>query len=106
MEAKNMGLMSETDNIIAEYYSGKKTYREVINELWPQACELTERMWKVFNTSGNNQNKEFTKLWLRQWCNDPEYNQYNADDVELLIKGNSLFLIPYADKKPIKVIIA
>ena len=106
MEAKNMGLMSETDNIIAEYYSGKKTYREAMNELWPQARELTERMWKVFNTPGNNRNKEFTKSWLRQWCNDPEYNQYNADDVELLIKGNSLFLVPLADRKPIKLIIA
>ena len=106
MEAKNMGLMSETDNIIAEYYSGKKTYREAMNELWPQARELTERMWKVFNTSGHNQNKEFTKSWLRQWYNDPEYNQYNADDVELLIKGNGLFLIPHADRKPIKLIIA
>jgi hypothetical protein len=79
MEAKNMGLMSETD----------------------------ERWWKILRTGYLYcEFTEITNSWLKQWCENPDYNQYNAKDVELLTKGTGLFLIPKEDKKPIKLIIA
>lgn len=107
MEAKNMGLMSETDDLVKKYYSGEITYGEVIHELWPQACEMNDRWWKILGTGYHYYEfTEITSSWLKQWCNNPDYNQYNASDVELLAKGTGLFLIPKEDRKPIKLIIA
>lgn len=107
MEVKNTGLMSETDNLIKKYYFGEITYGEVINELWPQACEMNDRWWKILSTGYHYyEHTELTHSWCKQWCENPEYNQYNADDVELLARDNMLYLIPKEDRKPIKVIIA
>ena len=79
MEVKNMGLMSEMD----------------------------ERWWKIIHTGYHYYEfTEITHSWYRQWCENPDYNQYNASDVELLAKGTGLFLIPKENRKPIKLIIA
>lgn len=107
MEAKNMDSMSETDNIIEKYLSGEISYCGILNELWPQVEEGTERIWKLLNTGYHYCEYEpILKSWLEQWCKNPEYNVYNANDVELFIKGTGLFLIPTANGKPIKLIIA
>lgn len=69
--------------------------------------EMLDRMWKLFKIGYNYQ--EHDKLrnsWLKQWDKNPEYNCYKASEVELFAKENMLFLIPHADRKPIKVIIA
>lgn len=107
MEAKNMGLMSETDNLIKKYYSGEVTYGEVIHELWPQACEMNDRWWKILSTGYHYcEHEELTHSWLKQWCTEPDYSIYNANDVELFAQGKMLFLIPKENKLPIKLIIA
>ena len=54
----------------------------------------------------NEVDSAYVKIWLRKWNEEQEYTIYKADEVELLIHENMLFLIPHADKKPIKVIIA
>ena len=70
--------------------------------------ESLERIWKIMSSTGYHycEFTEITNSWLKQWCENPDYNQYNADDVELLAKGNGLFLIPKENRKPIKLIIA
>ena len=69
--------------------------------------ETLDRMWKLFKIGYNYQeHDEIRNSWLNQWRENPDYNQYNADDVELLAKGMKLFLIPKENRKPIKVIIA
>lgn len=99
--------MNVMDNIIAEYCSGKRTYREAMNELWPLAHEITERMYKVVAEYRLNEvAPTYIKTWIRQWNEEPVYTIYKADEVELLIQNNMLFLIPKGDRKPIKVIIA
>ena len=107
MEVKNMGLMSETGNLVEKYILGEVSYGAMMNELWPQVCEETERIWKLLNTGYHYcEHDPLLESWLKQWCNNPEYNIYNANEVELFAKNNMLFLIPHADRKPIKVIIA
>lgn len=44
--------------------------------------------------------------WVTQWNENPEYDIYKADEIELLEKGTGLFLIPKENGKPIKLIIA
>ena len=51
-------------------------------------------------------NEDFFISWLIQWDENLEYSIYKAEDVELFAKNNMLFLIPHADRKPIKLIIA
>ena len=69
--------------------------------------EKLDRMWKLFKIGYNYQeHDELRNSWLRQWDENPEYNCYKANEVELFAKGNMLFLIPLADRKPIKLIIA
>jgi hypothetical protein len=107
MEVKNMGLMSETDNIVSDYLAGRIPYREAINLLWPQVSEISDRMYKVVAEYRLNEvNSAYVKTWLRKWNEEPEYTIYNADEVNLLIHENKLFLIPIANRKPIKLIIA
>lgn len=107
MEAKNMGLMSETGDLVEKYVLGEISYDAMMNKLWPQACEMNDRIWKLLNTGYHYcEHDPLLKSWLKQWCNNPEYNIYNANDIELFARGKMLFLIPKEDRKPIKVIIA
>ena len=95
------------EEIVSKYLSGEISYREAMNILWPQALEISNRMRKVIAEYRLNEvDPAYVKIWLRQWDEEPEYTIYNADEVELLIHENKLFLIPHADRKPIKVIIA
>lgn len=71
--------------------------------------EKLDRVWKLFKIGYNYQeHEELRNSWLKQWDENPEYNCYKADEVELFAKGKMLFLIPKEEKitKPIKVIIA
>ena len=95
------------EEIVSKYLSGELSYRKTMNILWPQALEISDRMRKViFEYRLNETNPTYVKTWLRQWNEEPEYTIYKADEVELLIHENMLFLIPHADRKPIKLIIA
>ena len=72
-----------------------------------RANEKLDRMWKLFKIGYNYQeHDELRSSWLKQWDENPEYNEYKAMEVGLLAKGNMLFLIPHASRKPIKLIIA
>ena len=85
MEAKNMDLMNVTDKDI----------------------ESLERVFKIARTGRHyTEDVELVNAWLMQWDENPEYDIYKSNEVELLEKGNMLFLIPHTDRKPIKVIIA
>ena len=69
--------------------------------------ETLDRILKVASLGYNRQ--EHTKLlgsWCAQWDENPEYDAYITSEVELFAKDNMLFLIPHADRKPIKLIIA
>lgn len=69
--------------------------------------ESLDRILKIASLGYNR--KEYTKLlasWCAQWDENPEYDSYITNEVELFTTGNILFLIPLADKKPIKLIIA
>lgn len=102
-----MDLMRGTDDLVKKYYSGEITYGEVIHKLWPQACEMNDRWWKILNAGYHYcEHEGLTHSWLKQWCTEPDYSIYNAEDVELFARENMLFLIPKEDKKPIKLIIA
>ena len=69
--------------------------------------ERLDRTWKLFKIGYNYQeHEEIRNSWLKQWDENPEYNYYKASEIELFARGNMLFLIPHADRKPIKVIIA
>lgn len=95
------------DKIVRKYLSGELSYREAINLLWPQASEISNRMYKVIAEYRLNEvDSAYVKIWLRKWNEEPEYTIYNADEVELSIHENMLFLIPKENGKPTKVIIA
>ena len=69
--------------------------------------ETLDRMWKLFKIGYNYQeHDEIRNSWLKQWDENPEYNCYKANEVELFAKENILFLIPHANGKPTKMIIA
>lgn len=81
----------------------------IVSEDVLQKCnhESLDRMWKLFKIGYNYQeHDELRNSWLKQWDENPDYNCYKANEVELSVKGNKLFLIPKEDKKPIKIIIA
>lgn len=109
-----MDLMNVTDNIVADYFLGNKDFQEAVDELWLQACKRTDkdieslnRVFKIANAGRHYaEDMELVNAWLTQWDENPEYDVYKSNEVELLEKGNMLFLIPYADKTPIKLIIA
>ena len=95
------------EEIVNKYLSGEISYREAMNVLWPQALEISNRMYKVVAEYRLNEvDSAYVKIWLRKWNEEPEYTVYKADEVELLIHENMLFLIPRADRKPFKLIIA
>ena len=69
--------------------------------------EALDRVWKLFKIGYNYQeHDELRNSWLKQWNENPEYNHYKANEVELFAKGSMLFLIPKESRKPIKLIIA
>ena len=69
--------------------------------------ESLERVFKIARAGRHYaEDVDIVNAWLAQWDENPEYDIYKSNEVELLEKGNMLFLIPLADKKPIKVIIA
>ena len=73
-----------------------------------KANESLERIWKVMSSTGYHY-EEHAKIvgsWCAQWDENPEYDCYMANDVELFARGKILFLVPKEDKLPIKLIIA
>ena len=86
MEVKNMGSMNVMDKV----------------------NESLERIWKIMSSTGHHyeEHTEIVGSWCAQWDENPEYDSYIANDVELFAQGKMLFLIPKEDKKPIKLIIA
>ena len=102
MEVKNMGLTKEMDNIdsIMSHIVSEDVFQQ-------RNHETLDRMWKLFKIGYNYQkHDEIRNSWLKQWDENPEYNCYKANEVELFAKENMLFLIPHADRKPTKMIIA
>lgn len=106
--------MNAMDNIVADYFLGNKDFQETVDELWLQACERTDkdieslnRVFKIANAGYHYaEDIELVNTWLTQWNENPEYDIYKSSEVELLENGNMLFLIPHANGKPIKLIIA
>ena len=106
--------MNVTDNIAADYFLGNKDFQETVDELWLQAYQRTdkdieslERVFKITRCGRcYAEDTELVNAWLTQWNENPEYDIYKSSEVELLEKGNMLFLIPLVDRKPIKLIIA
>ena len=85
MEVKNMDLMSVMDKDI----------------------ESLERVFKIAKAGRHYaEDVDIVNIWLAQWNENPEYDIYKSNEVELLEKGNMLFLIPKESEKPIKLIIA
>lgn len=87
MEVKNMDLMSVTDKDI----------------------ESLKRVFKIARAGRHYaEDVEIVNAWLVQWNENPEYDIYKSNEVELLEKDNMLFLIPKEAKmtKPIRIIIA
>lgn len=69
--------------------------------------ESLERVFKIARAGRcYAEDVEIANTWLAQWDENPNYNIYKAKDVHLLASGNMLFLIPYEDARPAKVIIA
>ena len=99
--------MNAMDNIVSDYLAERIPYREAISLLWPQASEISNRMYKVVAEYRLNEvDSTYVKTWLRKVNEEPEYTIYNAVEVNLLIHENKLFLIPKEDRKPIKLIMA
>lgn len=94
------------DKIISRYLSGEISYKEAINLAWPMANEFCDKIGKI--TEQRNRFLPNFKInsWLEQWGSNPEYSMYKAEDVNCFVVEDKLFLIPLADRKPIKVIIA
>lgn len=86
MEVKNMDLMNVMDKEI----------------------ESLARIWKIMSSTGHHyeEHTEIVGSWCVQWDENPEYDSYITNEVELFATGNMLFLIPHANGKPIKLIIA
>ena len=70
--------------------------------------ESLERIWKILSSTKYHyeEHTEIVCSWCAQWDENPEYDIYIANDVELFARGKMLFLIPKEDRKPIKLIIA
>ena len=94
------------DKIISRYLSGEISYKEATNLAWPVANEFCDKIGKIMEQRNRFLPNFKINSWLEQWSDNPEYSEYKAEDVELLVVEDKLFLIPIADKKPIKVIIA
>ena len=86
MEAKNMGSMNVMD----------------------KENESLKRIWKILSSTKHHyeEHTEIVASWCAQWDENPEYDSYLTDEIELLARDNMLYLIPKESNKPIKVIIA
>lgn len=73
-----------------------------------KANESLERIWKILSSTGYHyeEHMEIVDSWSAQWDENPKYDVYTSDEVELFAQGKMLFLIPKENKKPIKLIIA
>ena len=94
------------DKIISKYLSGIISYQEAITMAWPEAREVCNKTGKIMEQRDRFLPGFKINSWLEQWGSNPEYSIYKADEVEIFCKDSMLFLIPHADRKPIKVIIA
>ena len=94
------------DKIVGRYLSGEISYKEAIALAWPMANEAFSKIGKIMEQRSRFLPNFKINSWLEQWCNNPEYSIYKAEDVDCLVIEDRLFLIPHADRKPIKLIIA
>ena len=94
------------DKIISKYLSGTISYQEAITLAWPEAREACNKIGKIMEQRDRFLPGFKINSWLEQWGNNPEYSVYKAEDVECLVVEDKLFLIPHANRKPIKLIIA
>ena len=94
------------DKIVSKYLSGIISYQEAVTLAWPEAREVCNKIGKIMEQRDGFLPGFKINSWLEQWGSNPEYSVYKAEDVECLIIENKLFLIPHADRKPIKLIIA
>ena len=94
------------DKIISRYLSGAITYKEAIDLTWPKSKEICDKIVKIMEQRDRFLPGFKINSWLEQWGSNPEYSMYKAEDIELLVVGDKLFLIPKEDRKPIKLIIA
>ena len=94
------------DKIISKYLLGAITYKEAIALTWPKSQEVCNKIVKIMEQRDRFLPNFKINSWLEQWGSNPEYSIYKAEDVECFVIKDKLFLIPHADRKPIKVIIA
>ena len=94
------------DRIISRYLSGAITYKEAINLAWPMSKEICDKIVKIMEQRDRFLPGFKINSWLEQWGSNPEYSMYKAEDVECFVVEEKLFLIPHANGKPIKSIIA
>lgn len=94
------------DKIVSRYLSGEISYKETINLVWPMVNEFCDKIEKIMEQRNRFLLGFKINSWLEQWGSNPEYSMYKAEEVECFVVEDKLFLIPHADRKPIKVIIA
>ena len=94
------------DKIIGKYLSGEISYKEAIALAWPMANEFCDKIGKIMEQKSSFLPNFKINSWLEQWGSNPKYSMYKAEDVECFVVEEKLFLIPHADGKPIKLIIA
>ena len=94
------------DKVISRYLSGEISYKEAINLAWPMASEFCDKIGKIMEQRNRFLPNFKINSWLEQWCDNPEYSMYKAEDVDCFVVEEKLFLIPLMNGKPIKLIIA
>ena len=94
------------DKIISKYLSGIISYQEAITLAWPEAREVCNKIGKIMEQRERFLPGFKINSWLEQWGSNPEYSMYKAEDIDCFVIEDKLFLIPNADRKPIKLIIA
>ena len=94
------------DKIISKYLSGAISYQEAITLAWPEAREVCNKIGKIMEQRDRFLPGFKINSWLEQWSSNPEYSMYKAEEVDCFVIEDKLFLIPLADRKPIKLIIA
>lgn len=70
--------------------------------------EFLKRIWKIMSSTEHQYEgrTEIVASWCVQWEENPEYDSYLTDEIELLARDNILYLIPKEGNKPIRTIIA
>ena len=102
--------MNGMDNMLLtkREYDNLTVLMEHMKDITDKDVENLNRTFKVMRDSRYHYQEDawLVNSWCNQWNNNEEYNIYKADEVEIFCKDNMLFLIPHADRKPIKLIIA